>query len=879
MFAMTLAFLSLRQGGMASKVDQLVKAMTLEEKVSLCHGYDNMSTAAVPRLGIPSYHFADGPHGVRVPDDIPATAFPTGVSMAATWDPDLISQVGKALGEEALAKGGQVLLGPAVNIVRTPIGGRSFEYMSEDPYLAGRIAVGHIHGLQSTGVQACVKHFAANSIENGRNTVDSRMSERALREIYLPAFEMAVKEGHTGSVMASYNLLNGHHAAENHHLIRDILQGDWGFQGFIMSDWGAVHTTVATALDGVDLEMPGGPNNYLGDPLLKAVLDHQVPEAVIDDKVRRFLDTMMGTDALRASTTPSLNTPAHQRLAQEVAEQAMVLLKNDRGLLPLDAKKVGTVAVIGPNADARMASGGGSSSVPVPYEITPLAGIRSYLGAGATVTYTPGGFASEVVGTAIPSNQLQTADGQPGLTGEYFANNHWAGPPTLVRTDATIDFDWNTNQPSREIPRTNFSARWTGFLVPTTSGPVNIGTASDDGSVLKIDGQIVVDNSGDHAVQEKTAPINLVAGKKYAVELDYYQGEGGAEMHLLWLPKSKKNLEIAAAVSAAKKADTVILVVGTNHRADTEGNDKPDLKLADDQDALTEAVLAARPDAVVVLVNGTAVEMPWINKAHAVLEAWYGGINAGNAIARILFGDVNPSGKLPITFPVKLADSPAHANGDYPPKNNVLQYDEDVFVGYRYYDAKKIKPLFPFGYGLSYTTFAFSDLAVNHAGPLGASASFTVSNSGGRAGAEVAEVYVEPVSPTFLRPVRELKGFAKVSLTPGQSTQVTAYLPLRAFSYWSEHDHAWVIAPGAYRIVVGSSSADVRLRSAPITFRGQVLPKDSPLIIDLSVHFRSGHPVSVAVSDQELDVHPRLRLESNILPLPFGVSRLGEEFP
>jgi beta-glucosidase len=811
-----------------SKVDLLIKAMTLEEKVSLCHGFDSMSTAAVPRLGIPSWHFADGPHGVRVPDNIPATGFPTGVSMASTWNPELISQLGEAMGEEALAKGDQVMLGPAVCIVRTPIGGRSFEYMSEDPYLAGRIATGHVKGLQSTGVQACVKHFAGNSIELERGTVDDHVTERTLREIYLPAFEMAVKEGKAGSAMAAYNKVNGHYCAENKHLIRDILQGDWGFKGYIMSDWGAVHSTVATALDGVDLEMPGFKNNFLGDPLVNAVKAGEVPETVVDDKVRRFLTIMFSTDPARAAATPSLNTAAHQELAQKVAEQAMVLLKNDRHILPLNQKKLPDVVVIGPNADVAMSDGGGSSSVPTPFEITPLAGIKAYLGDRVPVTYVRGGNAGPFHGVIIPPDQLQTGGGQPGLTGEYFDNDHWAGSPALIRTDADIDFNWNETKPAANIPRTHFSVRWKGFLVPKVTGPYLIGVSSDDGSVFKIDGQTIVDNSGNHSVQAKQAKVELTSGTRYAIEIDYSQGEGGAEMHLYWTPASFPKPYLAEAAAAAKKAGAVILVIGTDHRYDTEGSDKPDLKLSGDQDELAEAVLNARPDAIVVLVNGTAVEMPWIGKAHAVLESWYGGMMTGKAISRILFGDVNPSGKLPITFPVRLADSPAHANGDYPPKNGVLPYDEGVFVGYRYYDAKNVQPLFPFGYGLSYTSFAYSGLTITNRPDGGVEASFKVKNTGRRDGMEIAEAYVEaPASAD--RPLRELKGFAKVSLKPGESQSVTLRFPPRAFSYWSDADHGWAVAPGAYRILVGSSSRDIRLHSGEINLAGSVLPLDSPM--------------------------------------------------
>lgn len=809
------------------KVESLLSQMTVEEKVSLVHGVGSMNTMAIPRLGIPEFRFTDGPNGVRDEERLPTTAFPPSISMAASWNPELVKRVGAAIGQEAKGLGKSVQLGPAVNIDRTPLGGRTFEYFSEDPFLASRMAVGYIQGLQDQGVIACVKHFAANSVEQERGTVDAQVDERTLREIYLPAFEAAIKEGKAGSVMSAYNKLNGLYCSENPHLLKEILKDEWGFKGFVMSDWGAVHSTIPTALNGLDLEMPGGKDNYLDKPLLKAIQDGKVPISTVDEMVRRMLRTMLGHELPQLVGKPEVSTQGHQDLARELSEQAMVLLKNEGQLLPLHRKGVRSIAVIGPNADTKHSYAGGSGAVFPPFEVTPLQGIRDFCGDGITVNYAPGYDFKAGQGEVIGASVLQTPDGKPGLEGHYYDNIDFKGEPKLVRVDPSVNFNWNQDAPGARIPRENFSVRWTGYLVPDSTETYELTTASDDGSRVTVDGKVIVDNWGPHGVQRRSGLINLEKGHRYAIEVEFTQGFGAAEVYLTWQKQTERltNPWIVEAVKAAKASDVVILCVGINHSYDGEGSDKPNMKLMNGEDGLIREVLKANPRTVIVLVNGTPLEMPWIDQAHAVLEAWYPGMEGGHAITNVLFGNVNPSGKLPITFPKRLEDSPAHANGNYPPKDNAIKYDEGLLVGYRYFDTKNVAPLFPFGFGLSYTNFAYSKLKVvpedfssrryiryspEDREATGATVTISVKNTGAVKGSEVVQVYVSPKGAKVMRPEKELKGFQKVELAPGETKEVMIHLNRRAFAYYSVEKKDWVVDSGSYEILVGSSSGDIR---------------------------------------------------------------------
>lgn len=678
-----------RSQPLEARVEDLLGRLTLEEKIQLCHADSKFASAAIPRLGIPRRWLSDGPHGVREdvgPDtwdvagrtDDFATALPAAICLAATWNPELAQQAGQVIGQEARKRGKDIMLGPGVNIMRTPLCGRNFEYYGEDPLLAGRMAVGYIKGVQSQGVASCVKHFAANNQETDRSKINVEMDERTLREIYLPAFKAAVQEAKVWTVMGAYNKFRGTHCCESDYLLNQILKKEWGFQGMVISDWAGVHDTRGAVLGGLDLEMgtdKAYDDFYLAKAFREGVKNGTYPQAVLDDKVRRNLRVMIGTGVFDPRSEGSLNTKAHQDTARRVAEEGIVLLKNEKNFLPLDASKIKSVAVIGENATRLQTYGGDSSRVKAFYEISPLAGILNRIGTNVNVTYSEG-----------------------------------------YRKD------------------------------------------------------------GDAALAER-------------------------------------------AVAAAKAADVVFYVGGINHDIgyDSEGGDKKGLEMPYGQVELLRKLTKANPRIVTVLVGGSPMEMDaWLGSVPAVLLSWYSGMEGGHAIARVLFGDVNPSGKLPATFPKRLADSPAHTTGvkGFPGENGTTTYSEGVFVGYRWFDTKNIEPLFAFGHGLSYTTFQYSNLKVLRGGDANspsATVEFEITNTGKRAGAEVAQVYVQDVKASVARPVKELKGFQKVALQAGETKKVAVTLDRGAFAFFDEKQSSWVAEAGEFKVLVGASGRDVRL--------------------------------------------------------------------
>jgi beta-glucosidase len=709
-----------------AEITALLQKMTLEEKVHMLHGNSAFAAGGIERLGIPEIMTSDGPHGVRpeqgrnwkppVGANDAGTYMPTNNALASTWNRGLGYTAGTVLGSEANARGKDIILGPGINIMRAPLNGRNFEYFSEDPYLVSQMVAGYIQGVQSQGVSACVKHYALNNQETHRDDIDVEVSERALREIYLPGFKAAVEQGGVYSLMGSYNKVRGTYATENAYLMNTILKGEWGFKGLVISDWGSVHNTQEALRNGTDLEMgtdlvlmsqgvdqsaaasgvTGQPDLvngsskslydrfFMANPLLAELKKDPSLVPLVDEKVRRILRVMYATHQLGGTKRQpgAYNTKEHQATALKVAEEGIVLLKNEGSLLPL-RKTVKTVAVIGANAERSNAMGGGSGQVKAKYEISALQGLKNELGSGVNVTYTPG----------------------------Y----------TIAR-----------------------------------------------------------DQKADPAM-------------------------------------------IAQAVAAAKAADEVIFVGGSIHgydygkwsdnAYDAEGVDKPDLKMPFGQDELVQAVLAANPNTVVVLLGGGPIETSaWAGQAKAIVEAWYPGMEGGNALAHILYGDVNPSGKLPVTFPVKLEDSPAMKLGEYPSTaGNPLKqtYKDDIYVGYRYYDTYKVAPQFAFGHGLSYTTFEYGKLAVKPAAQH-ATVTLTVRNTGKMAGAEVVQLYVKDLKAAVKRPEKELKGFEKVFLKPGETKTVTMQLPADAFKYYDEAKKQWVLEPGQFEVLVGSSSRDIR---------------------------------------------------------------------
>lgn len=693
------------------RVEDALSRMTLEEKVAVLHAQSKFSSAGVPRLGIPDLWCTDGPHGIR-PEVMwdkwyqarwtndSCTAFPALTCLAATWNTEMAALYGKSIGEEARYRDKDVLLGPGVNIYRTPMNGRNFEYMGEDPFLSSRMVVPYIQELQKNGVAACVKHFALNNQETHRHGIDVKVDDRALNEIYLPAFKAAVQEGGAWSVMGSYNKYKGEYACHNQYLLNGILKGDWGFDGAVISDWGGTHDTDESIENGLDLEfgtwtdgLKRGASNaydnyYLALPYLDKLRSGEASVETLNDKVRRVLRLNFRTAMNTDKPFGSMNSPEHLAAARRIAGEGMVLLKNDGAVLPVNLDKAGTIAVIGENAIKMMTVGGGSSSLKVKHEYTPLEGILAAVGDKAEVIYERG---------------------------------------------------------------------------------------------------YVGDVSGDYN--------GVVTGQ------DLSEKRSSAQL-------------IADAVAAARKADVVIFVGGLNKSAhqDCEDSDRQQYGLPYNQDEVIEALAGANPRMAVVLVSGNAVAMPWIDRVPSVVEAWYCGSEAGNALADVIFGKVNPSGKLPFTFPVRLEDNGAHALGEFPGTDEVA-YNEGIYVGYRWHDKQSIKPLFAFGHGLSYTSFDISSIkadrtALSGKGRLRISADVT--NTGTRFGAEVVQLYIGDEESALPRPVKELKGFVKIALEPGETKTVTFDVTPEMLKYYDDKKAEWVVEKGLFTAYVGAASDDIR---------------------------------------------------------------------
>jgi beta-glucosidase len=798
-----------------ARVNDLFRKLTQEEKIRLLTG-TGFTTAAIPRLGVPRMEMVDAGQGVRGGSggtQGPATAFPSGVSMASTWDPKIVGRIGEAIGVETLNKGtgAEVLLGPAVNIQRSPLGGRNGEYFSEDPYLSARLGVDYILGLQSTGAAATVKHYLVNNQETDRFDVDVRVGERALREIYLPSFEAAVKEGHTWTVMSSYNQINGYKASANRYTLTEVLKKGWGFDGMVMSDWGGVQETVGPLTAGNDLEMPG--REFMTPARVTAALEKGlVTQAEIDDSVHRILRTIIRVGLLNGKHTPNhalVNSLAHRRLTLEAATEGIVLLKNEGNILPLDDTKVRSVAVIGSSALHPQIGAEGSPHVTPLFSISPLDAIRKRAGGSVAVNYAPG----DEEGAPIPESALRPtgATTGTGLSAEYFPGKNLEGKPLLVRTDKQIQFLWN-GAPAPGVPANNFSVRWTGTLTPPVTGEYRLVLSADDGCRLFLDDKPLIDHWVDGAVSAQTATVDLVAGRAYKLRVEYYQAGGDAVARLNWTLPGKG--AFADAVNAAKKSDVALVFVSTSG-TEGEGKDRDSMALPNGQDALIRAVAAVNKKVIVVLNNGTPVLMnQWLEQVPGVIETWFPGQEGGNALAAILFGDSNPSGKLPTTLAIRREDYPDF--GNFPGTNTHVDYKEGIYVGYRHFDKAKIAPYFPFGHGLSYTSFQYSGLKLSEASltPQGkTTVSVKVTNTGKRAGAEVVQLYVHDPKPKVDKAIRELKGFQRVELAPGETKIVTLTLEPRALAYCDVPGKQWKADAGTYELQVGASSRDIRLKT------------------------------------------------------------------
>jgi len=793
------------------RVDSILGKMTLDEKIEIIGGINDLDTRPFPRLGIPALKMSDGPMGVH--DYGLTTAYPAGIALAASWDVDLTHRFGVSMGKDARARGVHFILGPGMNIYRAPMNGRNFEYFGEDPFLASRMAVAVIEGIQSQRVIAIAKHFAGNNSEFARTTLSSDIDERTLREIYLPAFEAAVKEAHVGAVMDGYNLVNGSYMTQNVHLNNEILKKEWGFDGIVVSDWGATHDGVAAAVGGLDLEMPS-PTFMNREALLPALKEGKISEAAIDDKVRRILRKAIEFgffDQPQTDTNiPTLSQEGRQ-VALEMARGSMVLLKNSGNLLPLDESKLKTIAVIGPDAYPAVISGGGSAETKPFNAVSYLEGISNRLGIKVKVLY-----AVDVppLDDVFESSEFVTSPGgESGLKGEYFSNEELKGTPALVRTDKHIHFDWGEGSFAPGEPVDHFSIRWTGYFVPKESGDYKFFTSTDDGVRLYVGDEIAIDDWLPHSQTLDTAARHLEAGQAYKIRLEYFDSVSTA---IAGFGVTRAEAFIGRETRAlAAKSDAVIICVGFDPKTEGEGFDRR-FQLPGGQDELIRQISAVNKNVIVVLTAGGNVDMTrWIDNVPAILHAWYPGQEGGTALAQILLGDYSPSGKLPVSFERRWEDNPTF-HSYYPEKgSNRVPYSEGIFVGYRHYDRSETKPLFPFGYGLSYTTFAYSKLLVTpQTGNLNdpVSVSFDVKNTGHRTAAEVAELYVGDSHASVPRPVKELKAFAKVNLKPGESRRVTLSLERRAFSFYDVQKNDWSTEPGDFTIFVGSSSDNIQLR-------------------------------------------------------------------
>jgi beta-glucosidase len=777
-------------------VEALMQKLTLKEKVALLSGRDLWYTVPIERLGIPSIVMTDGPHGVRASNPEtgrpvgPTTAFPTGISMGAAWNPELIEQVGQAIGEETRGMDCDILLGPCVNIVRHPLGGRNFETYAEDPYLAGRTAVGFINGVQSRGVGTSLKHYALNNYEVERLRASTRVDERTMREIYLPQFEMAVRESQPWTVMCSYNRINGVYASQNDLLLNRILRDEWGFQGAVISDWGANHTVCESIAGGLDLEMPGPARYY--QHLEEAVENWQVDPAAVDRAARKVLRLVLLSGRMDGKASRgAVNTRAHQALARRLAEEAITLLKNEGGLLPL--KGIRSLAVIGPNAAEAVIGGGGSSRLSPAYRVSPLEALQAKLGKKVKIVYEPGCDNFDVPIT-VPPGWLKD-----GMQGAFYARADFTGKPIFTQPRMGTDLWFHVNwMKGDEKPA---AIRWTGKLVVPQDGLYRLAVSHLGAIRVFVDGKPVLEAGPRppawQAGQADSATVSLQAGRKHELRLEYVRPLDQQIIHYnlgigLTFPEGQ-DPRPARALEAARSCEAVVFFAGYPEAFETEGTDRPSMHLSGPQDALIAAVAAANPRTAVVLNAGAPVAMPWAGQAAAIVEAYYPGQENGNAVAAVLLGEVNPSGRLPVTFPARLEDSPAHLNNSYPGCREVV-YGEGIFVGYRHFDARQVEPLFPIGHGLSYTTFAYSDLQVTKKVRRGekVAVSLKISNTGHVAGKEVVQVYVADPQASLPRPPRELKGFRKIELNPGQTKTVTFQLDERALSFYDPAAGKWI---------------------------------------------------------------------------------------
>jgi len=801
-------------------IDQIIKTLTLDEKVSLLSGFNSWYTNKIEKKNIPSIKMSDGPNGVRGDSNSgkSSACFPCAISIGSTWDLSLINDIGIALGEEAQAKDVDVLLGPTINIHRHPLGGRHFESFSEDPFLTGKIATNYVQGVQSKNVAACLKHFVGNDTEYERHSVSSNIDAQTLREIYLLPFEMGIKEGNAKVVMSAYNKLNNIFCSSHQDLLIKILKEEWGFDGYVVSDWGAALETIENANGGLDLEMPG-PSNVWGKALIDAVKSSEVSEKLIDDKVKRILSVAEFSNRFQKpqiKAEQAIDQPKHRLLLRKAAADGMVLLKNE-GSLPLK-KNIKKLAVIGPNALEAQIIGGGSASLRPHYQIHPLEAVQERLGHETEILYSKGCHTHKY----LPKINEELMEEKDGFLVEYFDGNQF-DKNLILEERLTGSKFWVFEGFAKDViskeERPDISVRFSCTYKPDISGLHEFEIFGIGKCRLLIDGNELIDNWTSMDPGEafftfgsasKKGVTNLQKGEAYKIEVQY-KFEGSFPAVYIGCQAPDEVDIFQEALETASHADDVILIVGTNSDWETEGNDRADFNLPANQNQLIEAILEANQNTVVVINTGSPIHMPWEKKAKAIIQTWFAGQEFGNALVDILSGEVNPSGKLPTTFPVKIEDTPAYKN--YPGKNLQMNYDEKLLVGHRWYESNSIKPLFCFGHGLSFTSFNYQNLEVTTGSDFVVTCKFEIQNTGDISGLEIAQCYVGFASPLPGEPYKTLQGFVKEEIGANELKKVEIKLGPRNFSFWSVETNTWQIREGSYQILIGSSSENILLQA------------------------------------------------------------------
>jgi len=803
------------------KIDDLIGKMTLEEKIDFIGGYQDFHIRAVPRLGIPQTNMADGPVGVR--NYGPSTTYPAAINLVASWDTLLARRVGNAIGKESRARNNHIMLCPAMNIHRAPMNGRNFEYLGEDPYLAGKIAAKFIQGMQQEGVMATAKHYMGNYQEYNRHKISSDMDERTLREIYLPAFRSSVIEGQAAAIMTSYNLVNGTYASQNDYLINKILKGEWNFKGIVMSDWTSTYDGVAAANGGLDLEMPSG-RAMCRDTLLPAIKDGRLSEKTIDDKIRRILreyERFGYFENPDISKGFILDSDAVRAAALDDARGGIVLLKNEQNILPLQSNSVKKIALIGPNGDPAVTGGGGSSLVWPLYPISLYNALRRIAPIGVSVAFESGMYETDLLPSEYyaRSKFYTMIDGKkmPGLKIEYYSKRWPQGKPDKEQYADNSNLVFN-NVPS-EIYKGFFSTNCSGLLRVEKSGRYRFIVSADVGFTLFVNDSAIADSWGDIKESVHSAMFQLEAGKEYKIALHTVHFHPDDIVRLGYETeesvKQKVKEKYRQARQLAGNSDLVILSVGFNNETEKEDRDRT-FALPENQQLLIEGILETKKDIIVILNAGGNVDMNrWLPQTKGLIHAWYPGQEGNLAVAEILFGKTNPSGKLPVSFEKCWEDNAAYKSYYDDDGDGHVKFKEGIFLGYRHFDQNNIETQFPFGFGLSYTTFEYSGLTIGKeqyktVEPV--EIRLTMKNTGKMDGAEVVELYMNDPVSSFPRPPKELKAFSKVRLRAGESKEVKFTLNENAFHFYNPDEKKWIVEPGEFNILIGSSSKDIRLK-------------------------------------------------------------------